>query len=152
MKVKPRFIELHNEFLSFTKALNIMKGKYAMKQFIWKIWSTTKALANFLLYFIYFMDVIFSCRLSLLHSSYAPVPLKHKKMWAMLFVHDCLHILLHEIKKTLHVSWWCRMTVAETVQSASLLLIKDFCVGYTGVSSLLTPHLLQVHFSNYEYN
>ena len=31
MKVKPRFIVLHNKFLSFTKALNIMKGKYAMK-------------------------------------------------------------------------------------------------------------------------
>ena len=31
MKMKPKFIVFHNEFLSFTKARNIMKGKYAMK-------------------------------------------------------------------------------------------------------------------------
>ena len=33
MKVKPRFYVFHNEFLSFTNALNIMKSKYAMKLF-----------------------------------------------------------------------------------------------------------------------
>lgn len=33
MKVKPRFISFHNEFLAFTKALKIMKSKNAMKLF-----------------------------------------------------------------------------------------------------------------------